>query len=136
MCSLLNLFFFSLDMKALLLVVIRNRILYFSQQYGKSYTCIVIIIFFMLIHTKTVVVFKQNVYSVYIYYFTKIHFPPNCFVGRCSSYLFCPHTGRYISINCVSSAVADTCIGVWLCGNFVEGYVIFRWNKTLNYFSK
>lgn len=105
----------------------KKYILNLRQQYANNYTCIVNMTWIiMLLHTEIFVVFKQDVYSVYAKYSTKVHFPPNCFAGRSWSYRICSHTRRCISINCVTSVITDACRGVWLGCNFVVGYIVFR----------
>lgn len=57
---------------------------------------------FNMVHTKVIVVFKQNVYAVDIERSTKIYFPPRAFHVCGASYCNSPHTRSCISINCVT----------------------------------
>lgn len=79
----------------------------------------------LIIHTVSVVVFKQDANAVNVVNCSKIHFPPHCLIFWGTPYSVCSYTRCCVSINCIASNVHVICLRrVWLGGNFVERYII------------
>lgn len=88
------------------------------------------------VQTITIVVFKPDIYAVNSVNCTQFYLPPNRSVTKTSSNTnwFCFHACSCVSINCPTSVV-DVVV-MWLGGNFVVGYIIYRHTDLKNNFKK
>lgn len=79
-----------------------------------------------IVHTVSIVGFKQDVNAVNVVNCSKINFPPHCLIIWGTPYSVCSHTRCCVSVNCIASNVHVICPRrAWLGGNLVERYIIF-----------
>lgn len=73
-----------------------------------------------IVHTVTIIIFKQDANPVNVVHFAKIHRPPHRLVRRGTSYVFCSHTCCCVSVNSVACVVTCACKGCDWMANLLQ----------------
>lgn len=79
----------------------------------------------LIVHTVSIVVFKQDANAVNVVNCSKINCPPHCLIIWGTPYSVCSHTRCCVSVNYIVSNVhVIFSRRAWLGGNFAEGNII------------